>query len=181
MDFEAVFKIILERFGKQSVRFAVIGGFALHAAGFPRATQDIDFLLHHEDMAKVKSILASLGYECIHESPDAANFLNRLSEMGQIDFIIAHRKYALAMLQRAKPYEIIKGYTVRVAVPEDIIGLKIQALNNDPQRYGQDMADIQWLIKHHHKVLDIALLREYFGLFNCVDQLDKILAETDHA
>lgn len=141
MDFEAVFKIILEQFGKRNVRFAVIGGFALHAAGFPRATQDIDFLLHHEDTAKVKSVLASLGYECIHESPDAANFTNRLSELGQIDFIIAHRKYALAMLNRAKSYEIIKDHRVNVAVPEDMIGLKIQAIHNDPKRESQDLAD----------------------------------------
>ena len=54
MDFEAVFKLILEQFSKHKIRFAVIGGFALHAAGFPRATQDIDFLLHHEDMPKLK-------------------------------------------------------------------------------------------------------------------------------
>ena len=181
MDFEAVFKLILGQFGEHHVRFAVIGGFALHAAGFPRATQDIDFLLHHEDAAKVKSVLASLGYECIHESPDAANFSNRLSELGQIDFIIAHRKYALAMLKRAKPYEIIKGYTVHVAVPEDIIGLKVQALNNDPQRYAQDMADIQWLIRNHRRQLDLGLLREYFGLFNSVDQLEKILNEAGNA
>jgi len=181
MDFEAVFKLILERFEKHNVRFAVIGGFALHAAGFPRATQDIDFLLHHEDTAKVKSMLSSLGYECIHESPDAANFLNRLSELGQIDFIIARRKYALAMLDRAKPYEIVKGHVVNIVVPEDIIGLKVQALHNDPQRYAQDMADIQWLIKNHRAQLDLDLLREYFGLFNYTDQLEKILKEAGDA
>jgi hypothetical protein len=43
MDFEAVSRMIVERFGKQGVRCAIIGGFALHAAGFSRATQDIDF------------------------------------------------------------------------------------------------------------------------------------------
>ncbi len=181
MDFEAVFKIILGQFGKYNVRFAIIGGFALHAAGFSRATKDIDFLLHHEDKAKVKVVLASLGYEAIHESEDAANFLNRLSELGQIDFIMARRKYALAMLERAKPYEIIKGHTVNVIVPEDIIGLKIQALHNDPARYAQDMADIQWLIKNHREQLNVGLLREYFDLFNCADQLERILNETDHA
>ncbi len=181
MDFEAVFKLILEQFSKHKIRFAVIGGFALHAAGFPRATQDIDFLLHHEDMPKVKTLLTALGYESLHESPNAANFLNRLSELGRIDFIIAHRKYTLAMLARAKPYEIIKNYKVAVAVPEDIIGLKVQALHNDPERKSQDLADIEWLIRNHYKKLDMNLLREYFTLFNYTGQLDQILKETGHA
>ena len=75
------------------------------------------------------------------------------------------------MLQRAKPYEIIKGYTVLVAVPEDIVGLKLQAIANDPQRASQDMADIEWLIKHHHKVPDKKLLEEYFNLFDRVPKI----------
>ena len=181
MDFEAVSKMILGQFGKQRVRCAIIGGFALHAAGFQRATMDIDFLVHHQDLPAVKTILTSLGYELKHESPDAANFWGMLNELGNIDFIIAHRKYALAMIQRAKPYEIVKGCVVHVVVPEDIIGLKIQALHNDPGRYSQDMADIEWLIKNHRKQLDLGLLREYFGLFNCVDKLEKILSEAGDA
>ena len=180
MDFEAVSKMILGRFGAQRVRCAIIGGFALHAAGFQRATMDIDFLVHHQDLPAVKTILMPLGYELKHESPDAANFWGMLNELGNVDFIIAHRKYALAMLQRAKPYEIIKGYTVNVAVPEDIIGLKVQALNNDPKRYAQDMADIQWLIRNHRQRLNLDLLREYFGLFNSVDQLEKILHQDNN-
>lgn len=175
MDFEAVSKMILDRFSKQHVRCAIIGGFALHAAGFNRATMDIDFLLHGQDAPMAKNILGSLGYEIKHESQDAINFLGKLDSLGSIDFIIAHRKYSLAMLERAKPYEIVKGCTVNVVVPEDIIGLKVQALHNDPSRYSQDMADIEWLIKNHRQRLDLALLREYFALFNCEDKLEKIL------
>ncbi len=63
MDFEAVSKMILGKFTEEHVRCAVIGGFALHAAGFSRATIDIDFLVHQEDMPTVKSILGPLGYE----------------------------------------------------------------------------------------------------------------------
>ncbi|MBI4308830.1 MAG: nucleotidyltransferase [Candidatus Omnitrophica bacterium] len=181
MDFEAVSKMILGQFDKHGVRCAIIGGFALHAAGFQRATMDIDFLVHHQDIPAVKSILTSLGYELKHESPDAANFWGMLNELGNIDFIIAHRTYALAMLDRARPHEIVKGCTVNVVVPEDIIGLKIQALNNDPSRYAQDMADIEWLIKNHRQRLNVDLLREYFGLFNCVDKLEEILGEAGGA
>ncbi len=175
MDFEAVSKMVLDQFTKQNVRCAIIGGFALHAAGFTRATLDIDFLVHQQDFLKVKAILLSFGYELRHESLDAANFWGKLNELGGIDFIIAHRKYALAMLERAKPYEIVQGYKVNVVIPEDIIGLKLQALHNDPERYAQDMTDIEWLIKNHRKNLNLEILKEYFGLFNCADKLEQIL------
>ncbi len=181
MDFEAVSKMVMDQFGKHQVRCAIIGGFALHAAGFHRATVDIDFLVHVQDMPKVKATLAALGYDLKHESKDAANFWGKMDTLGNIDFIIAHRKYALAMLERSKPFEIVKGCTVNVIVPEDIIGLKVQAFSNDPDRYRQDIADIYWLIKNYREQLDLNLLREYFGLFNCSDKLEQILKETNNA
>jgi len=103
MDFEAVAKYVLDRFKVTGVRCAVIGGFALHAAGFPRATQD------------------------------------------------------LGMLERAKIYEMLPGYNVKVAVPEDIIALKLQAVANDPTRAAQDMADVEWLLRNHKECLAIKI------------------------
>jgi len=174
MDFEAVSKIVFDQFSKQQVRFAIIGGFAMHAAGFARATADIDFLVHHEDVGKVKSILTAFGYDIGHESKDVINFWGQLKPLGGIDFIIAHRKYALSMLERAKPYELLQ-YMVRVVMPEDIIGLKLQAIANDPSRYMQDMGDIEWLLKNHRESLNMDILREYFGLFDKLSELDRFL------
>ncbi|MBF0490566.1 MAG: nucleotidyl transferase AbiEii/AbiGii toxin family protein [Candidatus Omnitrophica bacterium] len=181
MNFEAVIKMVLERFREQKVRCILIGGFALHASGYSRATNDIDFLVHGQDVFKVKQILGNLGYDIVHESKDVLNFIGQLKELGGIDFILAHRKYALSMLERARPFEILQGCMVNVAVPEDIIGLKLQAMANDPQRKAQDMADIQWLIHTHYKSLDVLLLREYFSLFDRVDDLEKILEEVKNA
>jgi hypothetical protein len=177
MDFEAVAKYVLEKFRAGRVRFAVIGGFALHAAGFPRATRDIDFLVHVEDVPAVKAILTGFGYDTIHESKDVINFWGKLKELGGIDFIIAHRPYALAMLDRAKTYEMLPGYNAKVAVPEDIIALKLQAMENDPDRCLQDMADVQWLVKNHKASLDIGLLKEYFGIFGKTEVLEGLLKD----
>lgn len=175
MDFEAVSKYILEKFKNNGVRVAVIGGFALHAAGFPRATKDIDFLVHVDDVPHVKNILMPFGYDIIHESQDVINFWGKLKELGGIDFIVAHRPYALAMLTRAKIYEMLLGYQVHVAVPEDIIALKLQAIANNPDRSSQDMADVEWLIKNHKEAMDIKLLKEYFGIFGKTDILEGLL------
>jgi len=175
MDFEAVTKYLLDKFKLTGVRCAVIGGFALHAAGFPRATRDIDFLLHVDDVPAVKKILGDFGYDIIHESQDAINFWGKLKELGGVDFIIAHRHYALAMLGRAKVYEILAGHQVKVVVPEDIIALKLQAMANDPDRVSQDMADVQWLIKNHKGTLNIDLLKEYFSIFGQTEVLEGLL------
>jgi len=45
MDIVATLNFLLEEFNKQKISYAIIGGLALHTAGVPRATSDIDFLI----------------------------------------------------------------------------------------------------------------------------------------
>ncbi|MFH0826529.1 MAG: nucleotidyl transferase AbiEii/AbiGii toxin family protein [Candidatus Omnitrophota bacterium] len=176
MNFEAVFKLLTEEFKKNNIRFALIGGFALHAAGFTRATKDIDFLVAKADMEKVKKIMESFGYELIHESEDISNFLGKMKELGKIDFLHAHRKYAKEMLERAQDKEILSGrFRIKVIKAEDLIGLKVQSSSNDPGRYHQDMADIQSLIRINYKNLDMRLIKEYFDLFERGEELKGLL------
>jgi hypothetical protein len=40
MDFKAVLSLIIKRFSKEQVRYALMGGFALGALGVPRATDE---------------------------------------------------------------------------------------------------------------------------------------------
>ncbi len=182
MNFEAVFKLLLESFEKAKVNFALIGGFALHTAGVTRTTEDIDFLVLKEDMSKVKKIMLSYGYELLYESEDVSNFLGRMGELGKIDFLHAHRKYAKLMLGRAEEKEILKGkFKIKVIKPEDLIGLKVQSSSNDPKRYHQDMADIEAVIRANYKNLDLNLLKEYFALFNREKELEEILEKLKNA
>lgn len=182
MDFEAVFKLLLENFQKEKINFALIGGFALHLAGLSRTTQDIDFLVDKKDSPKVKKIMFSYGYELLHESEDVSNFLGKLKELGRIDFLFAHRQYAKLMLAKAEYKEILNGkFKVKVIRIEDLIGLKVQSSSNDPKRYHQDMADIESLLRIHYKNLDLGLIKEYFQLFGRENELEKILAEIKNA
>jgi hypothetical protein len=182
MNFDAVFKLLLESFNKAGVDFALIGGFALHTMGVMRATGDIDFLIAKEDMPKVKKIMLSYGYELLHESEDVANFISKMGELGRIDFLLAHRKYAKLMLARAKEKTILdNGPKIKIIRPEDLIGLKVQSSSNDPKRYHQDMADIEAIMRANYKNLDINLLREYFALFEREKELDDILDKIKNA
>ena len=182
MDLISVFQILIENFQKHNIRFALMGGFAMHAAGYSRTTQDIDMLVLKEDMPKVKEIMSSLGYELIFESEDVSNFRSRLKELGRVDFLHAHREYAKNMLKRAKKCGILNDkFSVSVLAPEDLIGLKVQSSSNDPERYHRDMADIEFLIRHNPKTLNLELIREYFSLFSRGKELDDILARIPNA
>ncbi len=179
MNFEAVFKLLIENFEKEKINFALIGGFALHAAGYPRATNDIDFLINQEDARKVKALLLSFGYELLHESEDVLNFASQLGELGRVDFLLAHRRYAKTMLSRAVSQTIFDGkFEVKVISLEDQIGLKVQSSANNPKRHLQDMADIEQVVRLHRNKLDLNLLREYFSLFNRQGELEQLWERT---
>lgn len=182
MNFKKVLTFLLENFEKYGARYALMGGFALHAAGYSRATEDIDVLILKEDMPKIKKLLLSLGYDILHESEDIINFKSPFKDLGQIDFLLAHRRYTKNMLKRAQEYDILKGkFKAKVISPEDIIGLKIQASTNDPARSSRDWADIEEILKRHADKLDLKLLREYFTLFDREDDLDNLLGKIKNA
>lgn len=182
MNFEAVLKLLIENFEREGIRFALIGGLALHSAGYARATKDIDFLIPKEDVARVKKIMTSSGYSLIHESEDASNYEGSVGPLGRVDFLHAHRKYARAMLDRSPVQEIFNGtFHLKVIRPEDLIGLKVQSSSNDPERYHQDMADIEQVIRANYQNLDRALLEEYFSLFGRQDELKAILGSLGNA
>ncbi|MDY6862570.1 MAG: hypothetical protein SV062_06220, partial [Thermodesulfobacteriota bacterium] len=119
-----------------------------------------------------------LGYEKQDFSNDEIiSYLSPLNVFGQVDFLLARRKYTRAMMQRAKKNFVFGGeLVIKTLLPEDLIGLKIQAISNDPKnRYLIDAPDIQRLFGLHLAKMDMALVREYFSLFDKEDLLDEWL------
>jgi len=182
MDFTAVFQFLLDIFKREKIEFALIGGFALQAVGVTRTTQDIDLIILAKDAARIKDIMVQAGYELLHESEDVLNFLSKSNELGKVDFLLAHRKYALAMLKRAKEKEMLGGkFKIKVLELEDLIGLKVQSSSNNPDRLHQDMADIEMMIKNNYPKINLGLLREYFNLFDRENELNEIMVRVKHA
>lgn len=178
MDFISVFNFLLETFQCKNIDFALIGGFALQSVGITRTTGDIDLLILSQDSKKVKDIMIKHGYELIHESKDVLNFYSERMELGRVDFLLAHRKYAIAMLKRAEKKYVFGGkFKIKVLKVEDQIGLKVQSSSNDPKRLHQDMADIELLIKNNYPKLDIALLKDSFQLSQELKTIMKIFLQ----
>ena len=178
MNFALIFKFLIENFTREEIDFALMGGFALQAAGVTRTTRDIDLLVLSESSPKIKDMMLKHGYDLLYESKEVLNFTSKNFELGRVDFLLAHRKYALTMLKNAKKEPVFDGkFEVKVLRPEDQIGLKVQASSNNPKRLYRDMADVRMLIETRHPKLDMIQIREYFVLFDREKELDDILRE----
>lgn len=166
MDLRKNLLLIKTLLEKENISFALIGGLALAARGFVRATQDIDVLISENDKARAKQLLQKAGFAIVHETEEVIQFEGDAF----IDILLARRPMSKKMLENAS---MVGDFPVKVLETEDLIGLKIQAYKNDPSREFQDKADIQNLI-HANKDLDFKKIKEYADLFNEWIEIEKI-------
>lgn len=177
MDFKLVLEKIITRFKKEKIHYALIGGFALGLWGINRSTVDIDFLVLKDDIGMVHKIMEGLGYSCVYSTENVSQFISPLSVFGEVDFLHAFREASIGMLKRAEERTIYKDtLVIKVLRPEDLIGLKAQALANNRSRWNADLADIEGIIAMNKEVLDWSMIEEYFALFGFED-LAKELRE----
>lgn len=181
MDFKSVLDKLLASFDRQGIHYALIGGFALGLWGVDRTTADLDFLVLRDDMEKVDRILRDMGYNRTYESENVSHYTAPQAPLGGIDILHAFREASRAMLERAVDMDIFSGMlSMKVARPDDLIGLKVQAMANDARRRAMDLADIEALMALHASHLDWSLIRDYFSLFE-MDELFQELEMTYHA
>lgn len=167
MDFKLVTEKLAAAFLQNKVQYALIGGYAVSLWGLPRATVDLDFLVRRTDMEMVREIVESLGYHCIHTSENVTQFDAADNALGEVDFLHAFRPASLAMLERAELKTVFDGQEpVPVILPEDLIGLKVQAIANKPSRMAIDKADIEGLMQLCGDQLDWQQVADYFALFD---------------
>jgi hypothetical protein len=182
MDFERVLRSLLADFNHQQIRYAAIGGFALGVLGVPRATMDLDFLVQRDDLHKLHRVLTTLGYQRYVQTENVSQYRHADALWGSVDIVHAFRKAALGMLARAKSYPIFGGtQEVRVVNPEDVIGLKVQAMVNDPDRRAQEMADIERIMAAYGRRLDWQRVEEFYELFDLVDDAKRLRGRFEHA
>lgn len=166
MDFKIVLDRLLAEFEDRRIRYALMGGFAVSLWGVPRATVDMDFLAARDDMVRVDAVMTGLGYDRVYHSDNVSQYTSPLAVFGEVDFIHAFRSISLGMLERAVRKQVFGGQlSIRVLVPEDLIGLKVQAMANNPSRRDGDLADIESLMEMHGHALEWDRIEEYFGVF----------------
>lgn len=164
----------LAAFAGSRTQPALIGGLALAAHNVIRATQDVDFLVDADDADRLHGLLLGLGYQCIHRSADAANYVR--DDEG-LDLLYAHRPIARRLLAQAGERVTTMG-SLHVISAEGLIAFKLQGYVNDPARR-RDLEDIRALLRANRTALDMVEVREYFLLFEREALLDELIAEID--
>lgn len=178
MDFKLVLSKLLTAFHEHNTRYALMGGFAIGLWGGSRSTVDLDFIVHRDDMDIVHNIMLGLGYDRLHYTENVSQYASPLRLFGGIDFIHAFRDASVDMLQRAVLKDIFGGsLKIRTLIPEDIIGMKLQAIYNNPSRRDADTEDVTMLISLHRGNLDEELMKKYFELFHMEDLYEKMVKE----
>ncbi|MHA1372402.1 MAG: nucleotidyl transferase AbiEii/AbiGii toxin family protein [Promethearchaeota archaeon] len=178
MNLKTVLKILITRLNEQKIDFVLSGGLALATMNVFRFTKDIDFLIHQESQNAVHTIMTDLDYELQEfSSREILSYWHPLKIFGQVDFLLAKRKYTKAMMHRASIQKIFNGeLEVKTILPEDLVGLKIQAISNDPaNRFPIDASDIQNILRSNKDSLDMEIVREYFKIFDKEHILDDWL------
>ena len=128
---------------------------------------DLDFLVHRDDLNKLHEILTNLGYRRVHASENVSQYHHHDHMWGSVDLIHAFREVSLAMLERAKSYPAFGAkLSIRTLEPEDVIGLKVQAMANDPERRAQEVSDIERLAALHGAKLDWQRILEFYRVFD---------------
>jgi hypothetical protein len=177
MDFKEVLTVLIKKFEQQNIRYALIGGFAMGLWGMGRSTVDIDFLVYRDDMEKVNTIMTGLGYECKYQTENVSQYISPLKVFGEVDFLHAFREASLDMLQRAEKKKVFEELIINVLRPEDLIGLKLQAIKNNPERKQQEMNDILFLVDTYKDKMDWALIERYAKILDMEEVYRDIVRE----
>ena len=172
MNLKRVIENLVRFFSQEEIDFAIIGAFALHAYGYVRATQDVDFVARGNEQQKIIRFLETLGYETLHRSKGFSNHLHPLAALGRIDFVYVAGETANLIFAGTRPLLLLENLTLPVVKPEHLIALKIYAMKNDPQRTFREMADIQQLLRLPG--IDEDEVRGYFEKYEQTEKLNEL-------
>lgn len=128
----------------QRIEFAVIGGVAVTVRGYPRATEDIDFLvskLPEKSEANNADYMRSFGlYKSRSSTGTVQGFEPRQGD-GYAETLLVQTELDRYALNTATE-ELVLGLHVPVVSPKALILLKARALTANQSRRARDGADI---------------------------------------
>lgn len=185
MDFRGTLEALGERLHERGCCWAVIGGVAMGFYGVTRATVDIDLLADGAYAPQLDEMLSDLGYRLVYRWEESSHFAPSRPERCPLDVLHARRPHSLAMLARANNFPLgPDGPTIPVVQVEDLVGLKVQAMVNDPDRRRGEQVDIRALFEaaaERGGGLDRKRIEEYFALFGELDELAELAKGVESA
>ncbi len=185
MNFTETLRAVSAQLDASGCRWAVIGGLAVGIYGAPRTTVDIDILIDGACAGRLEEMLGGLGYGLVYRWEESSHFAPTCAERCPLDFLHARRPHSLGMLARAHRVALAEeGLLVPVVEMEDLIGLKVQAMVNDPDRRRGELVGMRELFEAAatlQRPVDMGRVREYFALFGEEKELQEILRGLEDA
>jgi hypothetical protein len=174
MEFERALSTWKEFFEREGIRYAVVGGLAVHAWGRSRLTKDVDFVVDFSSRDAVIAFAESLGYETLHASTAFSNHSHTDSALGRVDFMYAAGKTAERIFRAATVKPVVGDLSVPVASPEHLAMMKGMAMKQFPHRALYEGEDVRVLL--NVPGVDREAVREYYrqhGLLDLFDAIEK--------
>ncbi len=158
-----------------NVQALLIGGHALSAFGYQRATIDVDCLMAIPDVTVLHKVLTAAGYRRIEQTQTFAHYTHPSGTLLDVDVMRVDRDTFDKLHAQSNRYRIGNA-EMRVPCLLHLIALKLHAMRNNQKRELKDLADIVELLRANpEKVSREQLLAtcERYGPKNIFLQIEK--------
>ena len=124
MKLDKDFNEFVELFVARGVRFLVVGGYALAAHGYPRATDDFDAWVwaNSENAEKIVECLAEFGFGGLNLTTDDFTTLDRVVQLG-------YPPYRIDIITSISGVKFDNAWANRLVV--DVDGLQVPFIGRD--------------------------------------------------
>jgi len=174
VQFDRVLTTFASFFEREQMRYALIGGLAVHAWGRVRPTRDADFAVDANRSPRIISFAESLGFATGYVSTAFSNHEHPDPEWGHVDFMYLSGETAKRVFAAASLKELVVDHPMPVASPEHLAMMKAIAMKNFPHRVLYEGEDIRVLLQVPG--IDRDAVRDYFerhGLFELFNAIEK--------
>ena len=159
---------------RAGTRWAVIGGLAMNAYGYARATLDVDVVAEEGRRGILLAALDGQGFEVVNDVEGFTNLLHPDPALGRLDVMWLEGSTAERVFGRMRESPGSGEVAVKVPAPEHLAAMKVRSIQGRPTRVFRDGADLQHLLTLAD--LDHNEVRGYFERAGLLDLYDRLRA-----
>lgn len=145
MDLVASARLLQGFFRDHDLPFALCGGLALAAYGFPLPTFDFDLVTVAQAQGPLVTFLGETGFELLHRSPGFSN--HRHPGYGRVDVVYVRGATAEAIFSAARAVPGPGGEVLPAVSPEHLVAMKLAAVRDDPSRLEGEKLALSFLLR----------------------------------
>lgn len=179
MNEQELLQDCLQRLGRSTVRYMLVGSMASNYWGVPRSTHDIDFVVEYDesDVAAILRLfeddffIQEISIRSALKPPYQFNALDNRSALKVDFFRLTGDRYELARFKRRRQVTIL-GQSAYIAAPEDVILHKLLWYNISPS--DRQLNDSRGIISISGDIIDHDYLTHWAAEIGVTTLLETI-------